>query len=104
MTLNISECLILDVRTEREFEEKSIPGSINVPHRKILVVEYPGSIGLALRRLPKDKTLVVFCSSGTRATQATEVLERKGYDVMNVLTYEHAEDYISSLKELEKER
>lgn len=98
--MDISNCFILDVRTEQEFEEKSIGGSVNIPHRKILVVEYPGSLRLSLRKIPKDKKIIVFCSSGSRSTQAASVLERLGYDVLNMLTYEHAEDFLSSLSEL----
>ena len=91
----------MDVRTEGEFEEKSIEGSTNIPHRKILVVEYPGSIGFALTKIPKDKKIVVYCKSGSRATQAAKVLTKKGYSVINLLKFEQAEDFVKALKERE---
>jgi|TARA_R110000765_G_scaffold276029_1_gene374272 rhodanese-related sulfurtransferase len=96
---SIKECFILDVRTEGEFEEKSIEGSTNIPHRKILVVEYPGSIGFALTKIPKDKKIVVYCETGSRATQAAKVLTKKGYNVINLLNFEQAEDFVKALKE-----
>ena len=96
---SIEECFILDVRTEGEFEEKSIEGSTNIPHRKILVVEYPGSIGFALTKIPKDKKIVVYCETGSRATQAAKVLTKKGYNVINLLNFEQAEDFVKALKE-----
>ena len=91
----------MDVRTEGEFEEKSIEGSTNIPHRKILVVEYPGSIGFALTKIPKDKKIVVYCKTGSRATQAAKVLTKKGYSVINLLKFEQAEDFVKALKERE---
>jgi len=98
---SIKECFILDVRTEGEFEEKSIEGSTNIPHRKILVVEYPGSIGFALTKIPKDKKIVVYCKTGTRSKQVEKVLTKKGYSVINLLKFEQAEDFVKALKERE---
>lgn len=98
---SIKECFILDVRTEGEFEEKSIEGSTNIPHRKILVVEYPGSIGFALTKIPKDKKIVIYCKTGTRSKQVEKVLTKKGYSVINLLKFEQAEDFVKALKERE---
>lgn len=91
----------MDVRTEGEFEEKSIEGSTNIPHRKILVVEYPGSIGFALTKIPKDKKIVIYCKTGTRSKQVEKVLTKKGYSVINLLKFEQAEDFVKALKERE---
>ena len=98
---SIKECFILDVRTEGEIEEKSIEGSTNIPHRKILVVEYPGSIGFALTKIPKDKKIVIYCKTGTRSKQVEKVLTKKGYSVINLLKFEQAEDFVKALKERE---
>ena len=95
---SIEECFILDVRTEGEFEQKSIEGSTNIPHRKILVVEYPGSIGFALTKIPKDKKIVIYCETGSRSKQVEKVLTKKGYDVINLLKFEQAEDFVKALK------
>lgn len=100
----LEEYFILDVRTEREFDLAHIPGSVNIPHRKILVTQYPGSSGLALKRIPMDKKIILFCGKGRRACLVEKVLNKLGYDVLNLLRYEHAEDYVSSLRELEKEK
>ena len=88
----------MDVRTEGEFEEKRIEGSINIPHRKILVVEYPGSLGFSLTKIPKDKKIVIYCETGSRSKQVEKVLTKKGYDVINLLKFEQAEDFVKALK------
>lgn len=99
---NIEDYYILDVRDEEEYERKSIPGSHNIPHRMILVVESPGSIGFYVSKIPKDKIILLYCSTGNRASQVERILVYRGHEVMNILTYEHAEDYVKSLKVISK--
>ena len=98
----IEDYFILDVRDEWEYEKLNIEGSCNIPHRMILVTEYPGSIGYALKKIPKDKTILMFCSTGKRASLVEKVLLKKGYDVFNIMSFEHAEDFINSLKVINK--
>lgn len=98
----VEDYFILDVRDEEEYDSKHIEGSHNIPHRMILVVEYPGSIGHALKKIPKDKTILMFCSTGKRARLAEKVLSKRGYDVFNIMSFEHAEDFINSLKVINK--
>ena len=70
MSDSIEDYFILDVRDEEEYENRRIDGSCNIPYRMILVVEYPGAIGHALKKIPKDKTILMFCSTGKRASLA----------------------------------
>ena len=98
MTNDLQNYYLLDVRDEYEFEQKSIEGSNNIPYRMIMVAEVPGSIGFYLKKIPKNKIILLYCSSGKRARLAERVLSSRGYEVMNILTFSHAEDYVKSLR------
>ena len=64
--------IILDVRTAAEFDEKHIPGAINVPNEAIGTDAIP--------ELPdKDQLILVYCRSGNRSKQASEKLVKLGY-------------------------
>ena len=64
--------IILDVRTAAEFDEKHIPGAINIPNEAIGTDAIP--------ELPdKDQLILVYCRSGNRSKQASEKLVRLGY-------------------------
>ncbi len=63
--------LFVDVRTRKEFEAGSIPGSLNLPRE-----ELRERIG----ELPKDRDLVVLCRSGVRSYAACRVLAQSGFE------------------------
>lgn len=64
--------IILDVRTAAEFDEKHIPGAINIPNETIGTDAIP--------ELPdKDQLILVYCRSGNRSKQASEKLMKLGY-------------------------
>lgn len=64
--------IILDVRRPDEFNEKHIPGAINVPNETIGDEDIPA--------LPdKDQLILVYCRSGNRSKQAAEKLVKLGY-------------------------
>ena len=64
--------LLVDVRTQKEFEEKHIPGAILLPVEDI----EDGR----LERLPdKDQTILLYCRTGRRAEDAAVYLAKKGY-------------------------
>ena len=70
--------LLLDVRTQEEFEGGHIPGAICIPNETIGTEELP--------QLPdKGQTLLVYCRSGNRSKQAAEKLAKLGYT--NVLEF-----------------
>ena len=74
------ECgfILLDVRTQEEFEAGHIPGAINIPNETIGTDEIP--------RLPqKDQRIYVYCRSGNRSKQASEKLVALGYtDIVEI--------------------
>ena len=64
--------IILDVRTAAEFDEKHIPGAINIPNETIGTEAIP--------ELPdKGQLILVYCRSGNRSKQASEKLVKLGY-------------------------
>ena len=64
--------ILLDVRTQAEFEEKHIPGAICIPNETIGTEDIP--------ELPdKEQLILVYCRSGNRSKQASEKLVQLGY-------------------------
>lgn len=95
----LEEYFFLDVREEEEFEEKNIEGSFNMPSRMVRAIATPTSLGYWESKIPKDKIIILYCSTGKRAKLAEEALLKKKYKVMNLMTYEQAEDYYKAVKE-----
>ncbi len=66
------DVIILDVRTEEEFEEQRIEGAILIPDYEIEE--------LAEDKLPdKDATILVYCRTGRRSELASRALIEMGY-------------------------
>ena len=64
--------IILDVRSQEEYDEKHIPGAVLVPNETIGTKDIP--------ELPdKDQMILVYCRSGNRSKQAAEKLVALGY-------------------------
>lgn len=64
--------IILDVRTQAEYEEKHIPGAICIPNETIGTDDIP--------ELPdKEQLILVYFRSGNRSKQASEKLVKLGY-------------------------
>ncbi len=64
--------VLLDVRTPAEYAEGHLPGAINIPHTELAsrVAELSDA---------RDRDIVVYCRSGTRAEQALGVLKDAGF-------------------------
>ncbi len=62
--------MLLDVRTDKEYEQGHIPGAVHVPL---------ADIGDRVKKLKKDKELVVYCRSGTQSIWAIKRLMGMGY-------------------------
>ena len=62
----------LDTRTQEEYDQSHIPGALLIPHTEIA--------DRAEEELPdKDQVILVYCRSGNRSKQASEVLAELGY-------------------------
>jgi len=62
--------MIIDIRTHKEYENGHIPGAIHVQL---------SDIGDKIKKLKKDKELVVYCQSGNRSIWAIKRLMGMGF-------------------------
>ena len=67
--------LLLDVRTELEFDSGHIPGSVNIP---------VDNLRSRLAELPRDRPIVAYCQVGQRGYLATRILMQSGFKVSNL--------------------
>jgi rhodanese-related sulfurtransferase len=71
---NDANAIVLDVRTEEEFNEGFIPGAINID-----IYKGQGFI-YAIEELDKSKNYYVYCRSGGRSGQACSIMNQLGFD------------------------
>lgn len=64
--------IILDVRTQEEYDEKHIPGAILIP-------DYEIKERAEEELTDKDQLILVYCRSGRRSKLAAEALVELGY-------------------------
>lgn len=62
--------LLLDVRTEAEYDEGHIPGAVLLPFDQI---------GPGKPDVPKDRLIIIYCRSGRRSATAAETLKGLGF-------------------------
>ena len=67
------DLVLLDVRTQAEYDSGHILNAINISHEQIL--EYP-----ELLAEYKESQMVVFCRSGVRAGKVIQLLESIGFE------------------------
>jgi phage shock protein E len=82
--------LVVDVRSEGEFQERHLPGAINIPL---------GRLGDEItRRAPdKEQAILLHCLSGTRSGMAKARLKQMGYrNVFNLGSYGRAAGILGS--------
>ena len=65
--------ILIDVRSEEEYDEKNIQDSINIPLNNLLysiddIEEY------------KDKNVIIYCRSGHRSITACNLLSIEGFN------------------------
>lgn len=76
--------LILDVRTEAEWNNGHVEGAVLIPHDQV---------GEKIGAVAKDKSkrIYLYCRTGRRTKIAEETLKKLGYrDVVNLETLENA--------------
>ncbi|MBT3418079.1 MAG: rhodanese-like domain-containing protein [Flavobacteriales bacterium] len=69
--INDSNVTIVDVRTEGEFSEGNVNGSINIPLNEVVD---------RIEELKEMQPMVLCCLSGGRSGQATAYLQSSGCD------------------------
>ena len=72
MMNNETDYIIIDVRTESEYQQGHIKNAINIPNESI-----DENVSEILTN--KDQLLLVYCRSGNRSKQASEKLAKLGY-------------------------
>ena len=65
--------ILIDVRTEEEYEEESILNAINIPLDEI------ADFAETLREQSHDKAVLVYCATGNRSATACGILHKAGY-------------------------
>ena len=73
-----SSTTIIDVRTADEFADGHIPNAINID------VNSAGFLYEADEKLPKDKTIAVYCQGGVRSRKAATLLSDSGFAIINL--------------------
>ncbi|VVB93683.1 Thiosulfate sulfurtransferase GlpE [uncultured archaeon] len=64
------EVFILDVRTVEEYDAGHINGSVLIPLQ---------DLEKRLNEIPRDRKILVYCRTGHRSTQASEILVKNGF-------------------------
>ena len=65
--------MIIDVRSRQEYKEDHLDGAISIP-------EYEIRKKIENRIPDKNKSIVVYCSSGGRSKKAQKLLKKLGYN------------------------
>ena len=71
MMIDSSDVFILDVRTQEEYDAGHINGSTLIP---VQVIE------TRLDEIPKDRKILVYCRSGGRSSEASQILIKNGFE------------------------
>ena len=67
--------LVLDVRTQEEYEAGHVPGAVLIPYDQIET---------RIAELGEPRALVVYCKSGRRSGLAETVLKKHGFTVQQL--------------------
>ncbi len=78
---------VLDVRKMTEFKEGHIEGAVNIAHTRLMDQK---------EELDRDKTWLVHCRSGARASVAAAMLNRAGYSVQYI--NDHIDNWTAKVK------
>lgn len=73
---------VLDVRDAGQFAKEHIPGAANIEWRKVFAER---------AKLPKDKTILVYCNTGSFSGQVAMALRMAGYENVRILHGGYAE-------------
>ena len=64
--------ILLDVRSNQEYQEGHLQGSINIP-----LYDIPSKASLKLKN--KEAVIITYCSAGIRSEKALKLLRKLGY-------------------------
>ena len=69
----VVDLVILDVRTESEFNEEHIENAILIPVQELAT---------RLDELSKESTLLIYCRTGNRSSTAVDILTENGFTMI----------------------
>ena len=75
-----SNVVLLDVRTQSEYEVGHIPNAI------LIDVTQDDFLPKCKQQLPLDKTIALYCRSGNRSKKAAQLLSQEKYKVVELNT------------------
>ena len=75
---NAPQILLIDVRTDKEYNTGHLPGAIHIPLKTIESGDGIDRIKLQINRPPADKQLILYCHSGRRSAIAIHALQKSG--------------------------
>lgn len=84
--------VVVDVRSEEEYESGHLEDSINIPH--ISIIENPNI--LQIKGVNKNKMVLIYCRSGRRASLVVNEMMNLGYDKNSVHYYNGSHDKLAS--------
>lgn len=67
---------VLDVRDAAQFAKEHVPGAVNIEWRQVFAQR---------SRLPRDKTVLVYCNTSSFAAQVAMALRLDGFENVRVL-------------------
>ena len=85
---------VIDVRSEGEFQERHLPGAINIPLGQLREE-------IARRAPDKEQPLLLHCVSGARSGMCRRILKQAGYShVFNLGSYGRAEKILAAQRDV----
>lgn len=82
--IDTGEYVVLDVRTNEEYDEKHIPNSVHVPIDKNDVA--PFKLEVQKQLTDKKAKIIVYCMSGFRSDIASKAMSTLGYEQLYNMT------------------
>ena len=67
--------MVIDLRTEKEFENGKIGSSLNIDFQKREFIDN-------LKKLDKEKPYIIYCMSGNRSLKASHVMKSLGFKMI----------------------
>ena len=85
-----TNAIILDLRDAKDFEKGSLENAVNIP-----MDEFESKMADQLK--DKDQEILLYCNTGTRTSEASQILEKNGYtNIVNSI--DGAKEYEFNLK------
>lgn len=77
-----SKMMIIDARDAAQFTKEHIPGAVNIEWRQVLAKS---------SSIPKDKSVLIYCNTGSLSAQAGFALRVSGWENVKILQGGYAE-------------